>query len=196
MNAIGEFDLELLEDYLDDALSPAQVEHVARRLADEPELALAMHELRAARVLRTAAWRGLEPGEAAAADVARCVSSFVRRTERNRSVRRGVLVGGAAAAVVALFVAGWLLRGPIGAPAAPAARELNPHAIPPQPALAVTSPAAAFHVAVLDSQGNVIPVQKFSKADDARQFAQDLMTYEDRRQEAQQGSAMLVSDRF
>ena len=42
MNSIDEFDLELLEDYLDDALSPSQVERIGQRLAEEPELARAM----------------------------------------------------------------------------------------------------------------------------------------------------------
>ncbi|HEY2585035.1 MAG TPA: hypothetical protein VGI81_04630 [Tepidisphaeraceae bacterium] len=198
MNAIGEFDLQLLEDYLDDALSPAQVEHVARRLADEPELALAMHELRAARVLRAATWRTLEPSEAEAADVARRVATVVRRTERMGHLWRRAWVGGGIAAAVGVFVAGWLLHGPVdSAVHQPQARETTPTPVPSPTAIAIRQPAvAAFHVALLDSQGNVIPVQKFSKADDARQFAQDLMTYEDRRQEAQQGGAMLVSDRF
>lgn len=198
MNAIGEFDLQLLEDYLDDALSPAQVEYVARRLADEPELAMAMHELRAARVLRAASWRLLEPGEAEAADVARRVSKMAHRTERVQHLWRSGWVGGAIAAAVGVFVAGWLLHGPVDS-AVPRqhAHEIKAAPAPSPAAIAIRPPAAAaFHVALLDSQGNVIPVQKFAKADDARQFAQDLMTYEDRRQEAQQGNAMLVSDRF
>lgn len=195
MNAISEFDLELLEDYLDDALSPIQVEHVARRLGDEPELALAMHELRAARVLRAAAWRTLEPSEAEAADVTNCVTQVVRGAERVHRLWRGAWVGGGIAAAVGVFVAGWLIHGS-GDPR-PQARDVQPTPLPSPAAIAVREPAAAaFHVALLDSQGNVIPVQKFSKADDARQFAQDLIVFENRRQEAQQGSAMLVSDRF
>jgi anti-sigma factor RsiW len=194
LNAISEFDLELLEDYLDDALSPIQVEHVARRLGDEPELALAMHELRAARVLRAAAWRTLEPGEAEAADVTNRVTQVVRRAERAHRLWRGIWVGGGIAAAVGVFVAGWLIHGSgdLSIPRSQA-RDVQPAPT----SVAVRQPAAAaFHVALLDSQGNVIPVQKFTKADDARQFAQDLINFEDRRQEAQQGSAMLVSDRF
>lgn len=200
MNAISEFDLQLLEDYLDDALSPAQVEHVARRMGDEPELALAMHELRAARVLRAAAWRALEPTAAQAAGVTRRVTNAVRRSDRSHRLWRGALVGTGVAAALAVFVTGWSLRGPAGSPVPrQIAREHKPVIIPSQPVATIRNapaPAAAFHVALLDSHGNVIPVQKFTKADDARQFAQDLMTYEDRRQEAQQGGAMLVSDRF
>lgn len=199
MNAISEFDLQLLEDYLDDALSPAQVEHVARRLAEEPELALAMHELRAARVLRAAAWRAMLPSEAEAAEVTRRVAGAVRRDARTHRLWRGAWAGTGIAAALAVFVTGWSLRQPAGSPAPQQiAREDKPVVIRSQPVAIRPAPAAAaaFHVALLDSRGNVIPVQKFSKADDARQFAQDLMTYEDRRQEAQQGGAMLVSDRF
>jgi len=202
LNAIGEFDLELLEDYLDDALSPGQVEHVARRLTDEPELALAMHELRAARVLRAAAWRALEPGEIHAADVASGVSTAIRRAERTRRLWRGARAGAGIAAAGMVFVMGWLLRGPIGAMALhpqqeQQAREPMPEPIGPQAVVAAQPPAApAFHVTLLDSQGNLIPVQRFSQAEEARQFARDLMKYEDRRQEARQGGAMLVSDRF
>jgi anti-sigma factor RsiW len=200
LNAIGEFELQLLEDYLDDALSPAQVEHVARRVSDEPEMALAMHELRAARVLRAAAWRALEPTAAHAVDVASGVTKAVRRAERIRRRRWVARVGSGIAAAVAVFVIGWLLRGPAGATAPRSqqqGRQIVPEPIGSQVAVVRPPPAAAaFHVALLDSQGNVIPIQKFSKAEEARQFAQDLMTYEDRRHEARQGGAMLVSDRF
>lgn len=191
MNPIGEFDLELLEDYLDDALSAAQVQHVARRLVEEPELALAMHELRAARVLRAAVWRSMEPKAGEAADVASGVGRFVRREWRTRARRMALHVGGAVAAAVVLFVTGWLLRGPAN-PATPRTRAAS---------LVVNTvsrgdPPPPFHVALIDRQGRVIPVQKFWKMDEARAFARDLMQYETRRRDAEQGSAMLISDHF
>lgn len=195
MNAIGEFDLELLEDYLDDSLSPGQVEHVARRLSEEPELALAMHELRAARVLRAAAWRSLEPSEFRAAGTARRVARVVRRDVWRRNVRRGAWVTAAAAAVVALVAVGRLMQAPT--PASPMkvtavvttpARTFSPSAKSPE--------SNDYRVTLIDRDGRLTPAQKFSKADDARQFARDLLRYEDRRQQAAQGGAMLVSDHF
>ena len=193
MNAIGEFDLELLEDYLDDALSPVQVEHVARRLAEEPELALAMHELRASRLLRAAVWRSLEPSEAAAAAAAGRVAGVVRDDLRRRTVRRSLWLSSGIAAAVALFIVGWFVRIPTR-PVAPPASGAIAHSTSPAPA--TPQAALVYHVTLVDQHGRLLPVQKFSKADDARQFARDLLRYEDRRHEAEQGSAMLVSDHF
>ncbi len=85
MNPVGELDQEALSDYLDDALSPAQVQNVMLRLADEPELAAAMHELRAGRVLRAAAWRSMEPGPVELTGVINSVASAVRGDHRRRS---------------------------------------------------------------------------------------------------------------
>ena len=194
MNAIGEFDSELLEDYLDDALSPVQVEHVARRLAEEPELALAMHELRASRVLRAAVWRALEPSAAGAASVAGRVARVVRDDARRRTARRSLWVSTSIAAAAALFVIGWLTRMPAPVPAPPSNSTVIARL--PAPAPTVAQPARLYRVTLVDQHGRLLPAQKFAKADDARQFARDLLQYEDRRREAEQGSAMLVSDHF
>jgi hypothetical protein len=66
----------------------------------------------------------------------------------------------------------------------------------PQPAPAAVRTAGVYHVTLVDQHGRLLPAQKFAKADDARQFARDLLQYEDRRREAEQGGAMLVSDHF
>lgn len=197
MNAIGEFDLELLEGYLDDALSPAQVEYVARRLTHEPELALAMHELRAGRVLRTVAWRSMEPTDAQTAYVVDHVAEAVRRDVRHRRARRSVWISTAIAAGVAFFVFGWVTRTPAPAPSAPLSQHVLP-AVPglTKPAMATGHEPGLYRVALIDRDGRLMPAQKFSKADDARQFARDLLQYVDRRREAEQGGAMLVSDHF
>jgi hypothetical protein len=197
LNAIGEIDLEMLEDYLDDGLSPAQVEHVARRLAEEPELALAMHELRAARVLRAAAWRSLEPTQYQAAGIEQRVVEVVRREAWHRKAWHGAWVSTAAAASVALFAIGWLMRTP--APYSPSQKipaVAATHARLLKPAVTLTPEPGPYHVALIDRDGRLTPAQKFSKADDARQFARDLLQYEDRRRQAEQGGAMLVSDHF
>jgi anti-sigma factor RsiW len=194
LNAIGEFDSELLEDYLDDALSPVQVEHVARRLAEEPELALAMHELRASRVLRAAVWRSLEPSAAGAASVAGRVAGVVRADARRRNAQRSLWAAGSAAAVAAVFVIGWSTR--MSAPAIQPPSNPTVIAHVTQPAPAAVRPAGVYHVTLVDQHGRLLPAQKFAKADDARQFARDLLQYEDRRREAEQGGAMLVSDHF
>jgi anti-sigma factor RsiW len=195
LNAIGELDLELLEDYLDDASSPAQVQHVGERLAAEPELASAMHELRAARMLRVASWRSLGPCETEAAKLADRVIASIRREDRLRKAWASLRVGSIAAALVGIFVIGWLLRGR----ASPSSLQAGDSVVQPvavEHAVALSELGGPFHVALLDQEGRLVPVQKFSRADDARQFAHDLMQYEARARDAEQGSAMLVSDHF
>jgi hypothetical protein len=197
LKAIGEFDLELLEDYLDDALSPAQVEHVLRRLTLEPELALAMHELRAGRVLRTIAWRSMEPTDAQTAFVADRVAQSVRKDVWRRKARRSAWISTAVAAGVAFFAFGWMTRTPSSAPSPQLTGQIPPGVQrPTKPIVATGQQPRVYHVALIDRDGRLTPAQKFSKADDARQFARDLLQYVDRRREAEQGSAMLVSDHF
>jgi anti-sigma factor RsiW len=196
LNAIGEFDLELLQDYLDDALSPAQVQHVATRLGAEPELAAAMHELRAARVLRIATLRLLEPDETGAAAVSERIARAIRRDRHRQALMRLVRAGAAVAAAIAVFFAGWLLH-ESGSPGLGRKITQNSGSLREViPVVAAKAPTEPFRVALVDESGTVIPVQRFSKMDDAREFAHDLARFEARRQEAQQGSAMLISDHF
>lgn len=197
MNAIGEFDLELLEDYLDDSLSPAHVEHVAQRLSHEPELALAMHELRASRVLRTAAWRSMEPTELQAQSIADQVAGVVRKDAWRGRARRSVWISTAVAAGIGFFVFGWITRTPSIERQAVMSRQ-TPSSVQRliKPALASGQEPRLYHVALIDRDGRWTPAQEFSKADDARQFARDLLQYVDRRSDAERGGAMLVSDHF
>lgn len=196
MKAISELDAEWLEAYLDDTLSPVQVQHVAQRLLAEPELAQAMHELRALRALRNAAWRSLEPTETQAAAMADRIAGWVRRDRGRQVAWRTARVGAAVAAALAVFLAGWLIRGPTSGALARqtlgTAADVG-HASPGGPS---GEPAPPFQVAIMDEAGRVIAVQKFAKVEEARQFADDVMRMEVRRRQVQQGGAMLVSDHF
>lgn len=196
MNSIGEFDSELLEDYLDDALSPVQVEHVARRLAEEPELALAMHELRARRVLRAAAWRAMEPSEARSAAVAGRITAVVRRDASWQKLRRLAWGGSAAAAAVALLVVGGYTRDSMPFVESDVLHAEAPSMRGPSAPAIHEAPTVSYRVALVDAQGRVTPVQKFSKVEQARDFAGDLVRYQARCREAERGAAMLVSDHF
>lgn len=197
MNGISEFDCELLEAYLDDALSPTQVQHVSLRLLAEPELAAAMHELRAHRVLRMAAWRSVEPTDVDAAAVARHVATYARRDARRRAIREIVRIGSAVAAAITVFLAGWFLRSS-ASPGVLAQETRGPAGATSRTAPIRAGPASAsgFQIAILDESGNVIAVQKFAKLEEARQFAGDVLRYEARRREVQDGDAVLISDHF
>ena len=198
MKPIEEMDHELLEAYLDDALTPAQVQQVAQRLGAEPELAEAMHELRARRAMRLAAWRSMQPAEAQVDDVILRVARRVRRQAFGRRAFRVVRVGAAVAAAIVVFCAGWLTRGSansgLQAHEAPAVGINRVH--PTRATISMSPASGPFQVTLRDQGGQVISVQRFAAADEAREFAQNVMQFEARRAAARQGSAMLVSDRF
>lgn len=195
MKATSELDAEWLEAYLDDTLSPAQVQHVAQRLLAEPELAQAMHELRAHRALRNAAWRSLEPTEAQAAAIADRIARCVRRDRGRQVAWRTARVGAAVAAALAVFVAGWIIRGPGSGVLARQTLGTAADVGRASPG-GGGAPAPPFQVAIMDEAGRVIAVQKFAKVEEARQFADDVMRMEVRRRQVQEGGAMLVSDHF
>ena len=111
MNGVTEQDLELLEEYLDGALTPDEAERVRGRLADEPAFAAALDESREQRETRTAVWDTLAPTEAQAQAFATKAISAAHRTERWRHVNRYARFGSAAAACLLVgFFAGWLGR--------------------------------------------------------------------------------------
>ena len=196
MNPIPEFDLELLEAYLDDGLSPGQVQHVAQRLLAEPELAAAMHDLRAERARRTAVWRTMEPTEAQAASVVERVAGEVHRRERWRRIFRFARTGSAIAAAILVFCGGWFLGHSGSDPSAGEVRAIAP-AAPGVPHIARTVQLRRdFEVPLKDRAGRVIAVQKFARDEEARQFNDDLVKYETRWRDVQQGGPVLVSDHF
>ena len=196
MKAIPEFDLELLEGYLDDALSPAQVQHVAQRLLAEPELAAAMHDLRAERALRTAVWRNVEPSDEEALHLAKRIRSRIRRLELRRGAMRTARVGSAVAAAILVFGGGWFLGHSGSDPSAgevPVVPSVISH---PSAVIRPAQVGGNFEVPLKDQTGKVIAVQKFSSESEARQFTDDLIKYEVRRRQLQAGGAVLVSDHF
>jgi anti-sigma factor RsiW len=196
LNPIPEFDLELLEAYLDDALSPGQVQHVAQRLLAEPELAAAMHDLRAERALRTAVWRNAEPSDDEASRLAKRIRSSICRIELRQRALRIVRIGSAVAAAILVFGGGWFLGHSGSDPSAgevPTVPAVFPHS---NRLIRETQVGGRFEVPLMDQTGKVIAVQRFSSEIEARQFSDDLVKYEVRRRQVQGGGAVLVSDHF
>lgn len=192
---VNETDLELIEAYLDDALTPDEVERLDRRLNTEPELSAAMGALRGERLMRTFVWQIQQPADSAADRVTARVVSEVRRRDRMRWRGRWSRVAGAVAACILFgFVAGWLGRGRAQLLDESAMDRSAVHAIS-HTAMSL-GPSGVYQVALTDDAGNVIAVQKFARYEEAKQFADDLATYEARRRQVQQGRAVLVSDQF
>src|SRR5688500_3472659 len=63
-------DFELLENYLDGELTPAEVQRLEHRLVLEPDLSAALGRMSAEHAVRQAVWQSMEPGEAAARSLA------------------------------------------------------------------------------------------------------------------------------
>jgi len=194
---IDDIDLGLIDAYLDDALSPEEVERFDGRLAREPELATALHAARAQRAVRGAIWQSERPTEAAADRLARRIVGEVRRRQRARIWGRWTRVAGVAAACLAFgFVAGWMGRGRVDVPPNAAIVPVS-HMQSVAPTSNVSVDASGiYRVALTDDAGNVVAVQKFTKYEDARQFANDLAVYQARKREAENGRSMFTSGEF
>lgn len=193
-----ETDYEILESFLDGGLAPTEVQALAARLTAEPELAAVLDALRQERAVRQGMWQSLEPDEAAAQRFAQTVIRASRRRRVLSIIGRVTRGAVAAAACLTLGITtGWYVWGhPTGGPAGMnAVGTVTPHVVSNS-----TGPGAGgagtYQVAITDENGNVVAVQKFSGLDEAREFAEDLGRYQERRLDVQDGKALLVSDRF
>lgn len=203
---LSDQDQELLEAYLDDALSPDEVERIARRLTDEPELASALDALRRDRRARVAAWESLQPDEAEASAFAK---NLIRSMHRQRMMSRMSWVtrlsGAAAACMLMGLGGGWYVWGrPVAsvhtsAVTPVAVNSQNEH--PPRQIQFVNQPvndlaAGTYQVELTDDSGKVLAVQKFNKLEEAQHFAQDLGRVVERQQDVQNGHVTLAADHF
>jgi hypothetical protein len=179
-------DFELLENYLDGELSPAEVLRVERRLAAEPELAAALGRMGAQYDVRQAAYRSLEPDAGAIDALASAVGRGARRADRSRShgrvFRFGRLGGALAACVTISFVAGWMGRGLAAAGNKPGAVASTPRGEP-----------YVYQVALTDDHGNITAVQQFDKLEDAKAFAADVGRWQAQQQVKQPGPVVMSS---
>lgn len=175
-----------LEAYLDGALDSVETAKLAVRLEREPALRAALADLEAFRSLRGTTWEALEGTACEGAAVAdRFVAAAVRRQETGRRLRTAGWISAAAAVVAIGFGIGWSSRTIMAPqPAAPMVRGAPPAA------------ENGYRVALTDSVGNVIAVQRFGSFDDAQRFTRDLNEWQDRREQLTEGQVLLVGDRF
>lgn len=127
---ITDNDLQMLEELLDGELPEGQTETLRRRLSSEPELAQTMDRLRSDRQMRARLFTMLEPTDQESESLVFEVRRGVRREDvwssRMRSVRQLTKL---AAAIVIVFMAGWLSRERLVV--GPAQQAGNPIGIPP-----------------------------------------------------------------
>jgi anti-sigma factor RsiW len=192
LKSLTDQDLDLLDAHLDDALSPIEAEHLRLRLAAEAELAAGLEQLRAERAARQAAWQAMDAAESAAATLATDTLVRAKSHERWSRIARAA---GALAAAAACFMAGWVGR---------TAATVEAQDVPRRPAVSAKSQPArptdrgpgTYQVALTDSSGNVLAVQKFTRLDEAQRFAADLTLWQAQQQQIQEGQLMLVADEF
>lgn len=98
-----EQDLELLESYLDDALSDDETQALRRRLSQEPGLVEALASLQSQRRARQAVWAAMEPDEAS---VSRLVERVGRSVDHRLNFARRFHAATRGLAAAAIFVFG------------------------------------------------------------------------------------------
>src|SRR5690349_14612836 len=100
--AVSESDLELLENYLDDALESVQVESLRARLGEDADLRVALEQIRHERSSRNAFFATLEPDDATADALAARIRASIRQRRRFAGVAGPLRYLAAAAACVAI----------------------------------------------------------------------------------------------
>jgi anti-sigma factor RsiW len=194
VNRVPDQDLMLLESYLDDELSANEVEALRERLIEEPELADALVDLRAARAARQKVFGTMEPGELAVSDMVAKVQKTVRsRIRWNTRVRESLRYVAAAACVTIGVMVGSKATQPVSAPLSvgPSAtawrNDVTPNMSPiwnePGPAMPVqfdtslqpVQPRETPRVVVLrDGRGEIVAAFTLENANEASRFFNDL----------------------
>src|SRR4051794_5878772 len=100
--AVTRHDLETLEEYLDDALEPGDVEALRARLAGDEGLVAALGNVRAERSARQAFYQSLEPDDTAVDTLVARIRSDVSREQRPNRFLRPARYAVAAAACLAI----------------------------------------------------------------------------------------------
>ena len=204
-----EADVEILEMYLDDALSDQELAAVARRLADEPVMAAELERLRGERDLRRQFFASLDPSDAAVERLlGRVDESIRRRTGWERQLKWGRWAAAAAACVALGFTTGYLGRSTSPQPGPNVAVNTDGQQPVQQVAentndahdqinfvgkVAPTVPAA---VQLTDDAGRVVAVQHFESLDKAKEFANDIQAWQERQRQMQNGNVVMMGGKF
>lgn len=195
-NAVDNDTHDTLQELLDGQLSPAAALEISRRLGADSALAQSLEQMEEDRDWRVQAWRSLEPDDAAAGQLAGAIISSVRRDDRRRRLMVWARGPAVAAACLAVFAAGWVARGRTGG-AGEGFSSISARSDQTWNFDASGAPTRGMvNVAMTDESGRVIAVQRFNEIGQARQFADDLATWQARRQQAQQGRMQRVGEEF
>jgi anti-sigma factor RsiW len=187
-------DLELLDNYLDEALSQEEVRAVEARLT-EPEMAAELARLRDARQLRLQVWKSLEPSQSQVDRLMQRVESSLDRRSRFSFVLNNLRVIGAAAACILIgILTGWLGRSEPGLEHLAGMSDPNAANVHVVSQSLVPQRKPAYQVALRDAAGNIVAVQYFDTLENAKKFAAQINQL--RNQQQGDNENVIVGDRF
>lgn len=207
-------DLQIIDRFLDGELSADEVGLLRLRLATEPLLQQALDREVAARSLRTRAMARHEGDDAAlsrlVAAVQRTIDRDAIRDARAPRWRTWVARAGTVAACLAMgFVAGAIYqsdpRQPMPADAPDAVATTDPSRTPLGPragaggGVVQVSNAAdrqPYQVTLRDARGEVFAVYRFDTEEQARRFASDVNTWQQRPRGRTRPETLLTSEGF
>ncbi len=181
MYPVADHDLELLEAYLDDALSDQELSALRDRLAVEPSLMAALRMLRDERSSRQVFFQSIDPTPA---EVDELVFDIRHAAERKRwwqDHRRLTRWASAVAACLVMGVAGAFVyhswdKTPLRKNGETPLANVNP--------TNTVSAPTRYAVEVTDDAGNVMAVQHFDNESEANDFRRDLRLMQQRHRQA------------
>ena len=191
MYSVPDDDLELLESYLDDALSDEETEALRRRLAHEPNLVAAMRQLREERSQRQAYFQSIDPSPKEVEELLSSIRTAANRKPWYRDQGRLTRWGSAVAACLAIAVTGgFVYHSWDKSPLRQGGGEV---AVTKSDAPGVATQVGQYTVEVTDENGRVQAVQHFDDKNLADDFRRDLRQMQTRHRQSQ-GGVMLIEN--
>jgi anti-sigma factor RsiW len=183
---------QLLDSYLDQALTADESAELEARLQLEPELAGRLDELRHERNIRQKVWQLMEPTELQGEQFNDQLKAQIQaRDPWLRRVRVLRWAGAVAACLLIGFMSGYVNRGTLFGPDVPAGTSQVRM-------VSDTSDGGhrGYHVSLVDETGQVIATQTFDTLEQAQEFANDVGRWQATRRQAQDGHIQFVADQF
>jgi anti-sigma factor RsiW len=184
-------DLELLDGYLDGALSDAELREAEQRLETDVLFIGALARLRSDRELRSQVWQSMQVDDGAADRVMDRIDEALSRRESWAGRLRTLRYLSAAAAVILVCFMGdvWLQRhGQVNLPTGAVNGDMT---VQPKS----SGPHQQYQVILKDGSGRVIGVQQFDSLEKARLFEEDMNKWQERHLDMQ-NSAQPSADKF
>jgi hypothetical protein len=202
---VSDSDVELLEAHLDGELSSQEDTALRSRLASDPDLSTELSALRAHREIRIELFESFEPDDQAVKNLVLGVRKQITRDAiRGDRIRILRYIASAAAVVLFSFSAGWLGKGKVATPA-PSVQsvaqnteagsiDFSANSYPGQgigtlvsntlnSANAPAQPRGDYPVELIDSLGHVVAIQHFHTPQEAREFSQDVTSWQHQQQQ-------------